>query len=50
MSIALVLSVSLAHLLEAVEHRLQNAEASDFGFLAVAVIVTVWYVTRYCGD
>lgn len=50
MSIALMLSVSLPHLLEAVEQRLQNAEASDFGFLAVAVIVTVWYVTRYYGE
>lgn len=50
MAIVLVLSVSLAHLLEALEDRLQNAEASDFGFLAVAVIVTVWYLTRYYGD
>lgn len=38
---------SIARLIDVMMNRWQNADAMDFGLLAVAVIVTAWYVARY---
>lgn len=41
---------SLAIMIDSLAHRLQYADASDFGMLAVAVIVTCWYISRYAAE
>ena len=40
----------LSQLFQTLSNRIQYADSSDFGFLAVTVIVTVWYINRYLGD
>ncbi|MFV0445795.1 MAG: hypothetical protein ACK5Q5_19635 [Planctomycetaceae bacterium] len=40
----------ITHLFDTIFSRLQHADSSDFGMLAVTVIVSVWYVNRYLGD
>lgn len=50
MSNLATLTGSIARILNSLGDWLNYADASDFGFLAVAVIVTVWYVTRYVSE
>ena len=40
----------ITSLVDTMIHRMQHADSSDFGMLAVTVIVCVWYVNRYLGD
>lgn len=40
----------LSYLVQTLTNRIQHADSSDFGILAVTVIVSVWYVNRYLGD
>ena len=45
-----LLANQITHLIHQMSSRIQNADSSDFGVLAVTVIVAVWYVNRYLGD
>jgi hypothetical protein len=40
----------IGHMFQVTYAKLQHADSSDFGMLAVTVIVCVWYVNRYLGD
>lgn len=45
-----LLANPIAQLVHTLTDRIANADSSDFGFLAVTVIVSVWYVNRYLTD
>jgi hypothetical protein len=45
-----VLANQIAYLFHTLSERIRYADSSDFGVLAVTVIVAVWYVNRYLGD
>lgn len=40
----------ISSLLHTLSNRIETADSSDFGVLAVTVIISVWYVNRYLGD
>ena len=44
------LSHSIRHLVDRLADRWQHATPTDFGMLAVAVIITGWYVSRYLSE
>ncbi|MCA9053690.1 MAG: hypothetical protein KDA75_07620 [Planctomycetaceae bacterium] len=46
----MLLANQISVLIQSLTSRVQHADASDFGVLAVTVIVAVWYVNRYLGD
>ena len=45
-----LLANQITVLVQSLTNRIQHADSSDFGVLAVTVIVAVWYVNRYLGD
>lgn len=42
--------IQITHMFDTIIRRMQHSDSSDFGMLAVTVIVSVWYVNRYLGD
>jgi len=41
---------SASRAVERLGDRVHQANVEDFGFLAIAAVVTIWYLTRYFGD
>ncbi len=45
-----VLANQIGLLIHTLCERIRNADSSDFGVLAVTVIVSVWYINRYIAE
>lgn len=38
------------HIVDNLMHRWSNASPTDFGAMALAAIVTAWFIGKYCNN